>query len=139
MEITTSSPVLHDFAEVKNMKFCVEAAPFEKKMKYLCFFTCGKKCKKCGPTAYQQLSSPGIPGVHSSWIMQNILAMQRPNDDLIEGDTKLLKHFVEANITSIFNLTEPGEHPYCGSKLRSSGFPYSPEKFMAAGSMSHLL
>ena len=138
MELPISSPSVRDFAEVKNLKFCVEAAPFEKKMKYLCFFTCGKQCMKCGPTAYLKLSAPGIQGVHSSWIMPNILAMQRPNDNLIEGDTRLLQHFAEVNITSIFNLTEPGEHPYCGSELRSSGFPYSPEKFMAAGSMSCL-
>ena len=35
-------------------------------------------------------------------------------------------------IAAVFNLTLPGEHPYCGDGLVSSGFPYDPEKdFMA--------
>ena len=33
MELPTSLPTIRDFAEVKSLKFCVEAAPFEKKMK----------------------------------------------------------------------------------------------------------
>jgi hypothetical protein len=35
-------------------------------------------------------------------------------------------------IAAVFNLTLPGEHPYCGDGLGTSGFPYDPEKdFMA--------
>jgi hypothetical protein len=129
-----------DFSEVQKLRICVEAAPFEKKLKYYCFLACGKQCRRCGPTAYMKLTSPGLKGVHSSWITENILAMQRPSDELIDGEsTKLIQQFVECNISSIFNLTEPGEHPYCGFELRPSGFPYSPERFMTAGSNNHLI
>lgn len=40
-------------------------------------------------------------------------------------------------ITAVLNLTEAGEHPYCGDGLEeSSGFPYLPEIFMQEGSKS---
>ena len=59
--------------------------------------------------------------------------MQRPTDELIVGDVKLVEQFKEHGITAIFNLTQPGEHPYCGVGLKASGFTYSPENFMKAG------
>ena len=60
--------------------------------------------------------------------------MQRPSDDLIDS-VNLIYQFTERGITAIFNLTEPGEHPFCGSgNETSSGFPYTPEKFMGVGS-----
>jgi len=59
--------------------------------------------------------------------------MQRPSDMLIEN-ANLLEQFTSLGIGAIVNLTEPGEHPYCGPGLvETSGFPYSPEKFMARG------
>ena len=116
-------------------EFCVQSLPWERKEKVRCLFCGGKLCKRCGPTAYQNCVNPGIDKVHSSWITDSILAMQRPTDELIEGNAKLLEQFEIAGITAIFNLTEPGEHPYCGSSLRSSGFTYTPERFMSVGSM----
>ena len=58
--------------------------------------------------------------------------MQRPADELLDSEN-LVKQFVDQNITAIFNLTEPGEHPYCGFGLKTSGFPYTPERFMISG------
>lgn len=71
--------------------------------------------------------------MHSSWITENILAMQRPTDELINGDAKLVDQFKKQGITALFNLTQPGEHPYCGQGLQASGFTYTPEKFMTQG------
>lgn len=49
-------------------------------------------------------------------------------------ETKLLDQFQLHNVGCVFNLTEPGEHPYCGTGiLDATGFPYSPEKLMARG------
>lgn len=43
-------------------------------------------------------------------------------------------------MTAVFNLTEAGEHPYCGDGLEeSSGFPYLPETFMREGSEPPIL
>jgi hypothetical protein len=76
----------------------------------------------------------GLEKVHSTWITSYILGMQRPSDELFDGDTKLIEQYKKHNITAVFNLTEPGEHPYCGFTLKPSGFPYTPERLMQAGS-----
>jgi protein tyrosine phosphatase domain-containing protein 1 len=37
-------------------------------------------------------------------------------------------------VTAIFNLQEPGEHPYCGDGIKMrSGFSYTPETLMNNG------
>lgn len=80
------------------------------------------------------LENPAIEKLHSSWVDDSILAMQRPNDTLMK-ESNLIEQFQANNIVAIFNLTEPGEHPFCGyGNLKSSGFPYYPETLMAAGS-----
>lgn len=116
-------------------KLCVESLPWRHKEKIRCLFCGGKLCKRCGPTAYENCGAPGLQRVHSSWITESILAMQRPTEELVDGDAKLIEQFKSSGITALFNLTEPGEHPYCGSGLRPSGFTYTPERFMSAGSM----
>ncbi|CAM9405729.1 unnamed protein product, partial [Sphacelaria rigidula] len=71
-----------------------------------------------------------IHGLHSHWITDSIIAMQRPSTMLIKtyGIVGQLKR---EGVAAIFNLTEAGEHPYCGHGLEeSSGFPYLPEIFM---------
>jgi hypothetical protein len=109
-------------------------SPFAKKERMRCLFCGGDQCKRCGPTAYQQLEKPAIPNLHSSWINESIIAMQRPSDALLE-EGNVLEGFQRAHITAVFNLTEPGEHPYCGAGIiESTGFPYTPEKLMKAGS-----
>ena len=80
---------------------------------------------------------PAFEKFHSTWITNNILAMQRPSDEIMENNN-LIQKFADENITAIFNLTEPGEHPYCGYGLKASGFPYTPENFMRAGSKHNL-
>jgi hypothetical protein len=80
------------------------------------------------------LANPAIDKLHSTWIDDSILAMQRPNDMLMK-DSDLIEQFKRNGIVAVFNLTEPGEHPYCGGgNLKESGFPYHPEKLMASGS-----
>jgi hypothetical protein len=106
---------------------------FTKKERFRCIMCGGKACSKCGLDAYKALQNPAISGLHSHWINDSIVAMQRPND--IAFDNGSLQDMVAKKITAVFNLTEPGEHPYCGcGNLSASGFPYSPEKLMHAGS-----
>lgn len=109
------------------------AIPFSKKQQMRCRFCNGSKCKRCSNLAYLVLTSPAIPNLHSSWINHSILAMQRPSDSMLE-DGRVLESFIAANITAVFNTTQPGEHPFCGAGiLEQTGFPYSPEKLMAVG------
>jgi hypothetical protein len=70
---------------------------------------------------------------HSTWITPNIVAMQRPSDELF-ASLNLVDKFSQAGLTAVFNLTQPGEHPFCGYSLKASGFPYTPENLMRAGS-----
>jgi len=114
----------------------------------ICTFGGLIECRRCGNNAYLQQKSPAIAKLHSSWITDNILAMQRPSDKLFADG--LIDEFLNNNIMSVFNLTEPGEHPYCGNlncsktkfasvvpittyNLMNSGFPYDPEKLMVHG------
>lgn len=114
----------------------------------MCTFGGIIECRRCGNNAYLQQESPAIPKLHSSWITENIIAMQRPSDKLFADG--LINEFLNNNIKAVFNLTEPGEHPYCGNlltnrtkfatvvpittyNLMSSGFPYDPEKLMMHG------
>jgi hypothetical protein len=92
----------------------------------------GKECSKCGVEAYKRIANPAIQQLHSHWITDNIVAMQRPNEiNLING---ALEDMAAKKITTIFNLTEPGEHPFCGcGTLAVSGFPYLPETVMERG------
>ena len=105
---------------------------FEEKLR--CMFCGGATCRRCGDDVYMQQQNPALIGIHSTWITDNILAMQRPNDFMLQS-IKIIEQFKTNTIRSIFNLTEAGEHPYCGrGNLPHSGFPYSPEIFMQAGS-----
>lgn len=98
-----------------------------------CVFCMGGACKRCGEHAYKNQDHPAIDKLHSTWITDSILAMQRPSNYLFEKHG-VLNQFIQNNVLAVFNLTEPGEHPYCGcSGLQSSGFPYSPEILMASG------
>eukprot|EP00605_Chrysophyceae_sp_TOSAG23-4_P002023 GSChrysophyteH1.ASY1.ANO1.2238.1 assembled CDS len=57
--------------------------------------------------------------------------MQRPLSSQI---AHVVSQFQDRGITAIFNLTEPGEHPYCGDALNAeTGMTYAPEAFMNAG------
>jgi hypothetical protein len=107
--------------------------PWELKETARCVFCLGSSCKRCSASAYLQATSPAIEKFHCHWITDEIMAMQRPADELFDS-IDLLGKFKSCKITAVLNLTEPGEHPFCGFGLKPSGFPYSPEKLMAVGS-----
>lgn len=48
-----------------------------------------------------------MEGLHSNWITHNILAMQRPNETLIQ-QYNLYDKFKKEKINTILNLQEPG-------------------------------
>ena len=67
-------------------------------------------------------------------ITDSILAMQRPSTTLIEHHG-VREQFAAAGIKAIFNLQMAGEHAFCGpNTLEASGFSYTPQDFMDAGS-----
>jgi hypothetical protein len=105
---------------------------FKNKEVVRCMFCGGSDCSKCGVDAYKKLDHPAIDQLHSHWITDYIIAMQRPNNTSLQNGA--LADMTKKKVTAIFNLTEPGEHPYCGTgNLKESGFPYSPELVMSAG------
>ena len=97
-----------------------------------------RDCKHCGINAYRRqlaehslTESPGVHGLHSSWITDYALGMQRLHQGSI---VEIVDRFATCGIGSVFNLTQPGEHPYCGHELlESSGFSYDPGVLMAKG------
>ena len=106
-----------------------------------CMLCGGQSCKRCGMTAYTAMVDPppAIDKLHSSWITDSILAMQRPNNALLI-DHEVLNRFIENNITAVFNLCEPGEHPYCGcGNISSCGFSYDPDLLMQARSKTTII
>jgi hypothetical protein len=106
---------------------------FDKKEQLRCLVCGGKDCPKCGLSAYKKLASPAINLLHSHWITDEIVAMQRPNEEALLAGA--LEDMATKKITAVFNLTEPGEHPYCGTgTLEESGFPYLPQTLMTKGS-----
>lgn len=46
----------------------------------------------------------------------------------------IINQFKKKNIVAVFNLEEPGEHPYCGDGIiPKTGFSYTPEDLMKGG------
>ncbi len=96
-------------------------------------FCGGGTCRRCGIEAYKTQETPALQNIHSSWINESIIAMQRPNEDMFVK-SNVLAQFKSNKITAVFNLTEPGEHPFCGTGNQLySGFPYNPETLMKSG------
>ena len=120
---------------VSNLKIPIKchARRWENKEMVRCLFCGGPKCKRCGIDAYLKCENPAFEKLHSNWITSSILAIQRPSDNIFDNEN-MIEKWVAAGITAIFNLTEPGEHPYCGDGVVASGFPYTPEKLMDAKS-----
>ncbi|WKY06809.1 hypothetical protein Q1695_006748 [Nippostrongylus brasiliensis] len=85
----------------------------------------GRACRYCsvfeGPSA--------IPGLYSTWITDQILAMARPQPAHFEND-RIVHLLKENGISAVFNLEEVGEHALCGSGNLEGGFSYDPERFM---------
>lgn len=108
-------------------------ASFDRKESLRCTFCGGSECPKCGLNAYKRVATPAINLLHSHWVTDEIAAMQRPNEKSLKNGA--LQDMVNKRVTAVFNLTEPGEHPFCGcGNLSSSGFPYLPETLMSVGS-----
>ncbi|KAJ3275392.1 Protein tyrosine phosphatase domain-containing protein 1 [Terramyces sp. JEL0728] len=101
-----------------------------------CFFCGGKECKYENWTLWTPEKYPGknaFDGLFSSWISENILAMQRPSTRIIK-EYNVIQKFTESRIFAVFNLQQFGEHASCGDGIiPESGFSYSPEIFMDNG------
>ncbi|CAM9885456.1 unnamed protein product, partial [Chrysoparadoxa australica] len=105
---------------------------WEHKYSTKCRFCGGPVCLRCSEMCALRYTGAAIKGIHSDWITDQILAMQRPSSRLLEK-YNLVSAFKQHGIVAVINLTEPGEHPWCGDGLKSSGFPYQPEEFMQEG------
>lgn len=106
--------------------------PWEQKETVRCMFCRGAKCRRCGKDAYHLCENSPIHKIHANWITEDILAMQRPADEHFVR-YRFVEQLKELNIAAVFNLQEPGEHPFCGFGTKESGFSYYPEKLMASG------
>ena len=130
---TPPSPSQSPHSPPSPSQLTCKSSPFSRKQRIRCMFCRGASCNRCGLEAYLQLQAPALDHVHSSWVTESIIAMQRPSDDLIDK-SNLIDQFISLGVGAVFNLTEPGEHPYCGSGLiEATGFPYTPERLMAKG------
>ncbi|XP_055365747.1 protein tyrosine phosphatase domain-containing protein 1 [Betta splendens] len=98
--------------------------------KLLCLLACGGiDCRYEGPECWK-LSQQVIRGLFSSWVTDDIIAMTRPSNHLIEKYS-IIKQFHRLQIKSIINMQLPGEHAHCGPPIDpESGFTYTPQIFM---------
>ena len=114
----------------------------------------GAKCKYCN--SEWDKDEMAINGVFSNWITDDIVAMARPTQNLIEKfdlirqmkkyttlfylriSTQIflnLPLLFRLHIRSLFNLETRNEHKDCGSGiLKHTGFSYDPNEFTQAGS-----
>ncbi|KAM5172907.1 protein tyrosine phosphatase domain-containing protein 1-like [Mantella aurantiaca] len=99
----------------------------------ICSLTCGgRECRYEGPECWSA-EQQAIPGLYSSWITDEILAMSRPSTRLMQ-EYKITEQFHRYGIHSIVNAQIPWEHGYCGDSLDpQSGFSYRPQDFMDSG------
>ncbi|KUF90638.1 tyrosine phosphatase domain-containing protein 1 protein [Phytophthora nicotianae] len=109
----------------------VKAREWEKTLKVKCRLCGGIRCKRCSESAALAKQDSPVKGLHADWVVDCALAMMRPSSRLM-NEYKIAEQFHKLNITAVFNLTLPGEHPYCGDGLGTSGFPYDPEKDLMA-------
>ena len=92
-------------------------------------FCGGRRCKYDNRDVWP-INDRAIEPLYSHWITDNILAMARPNSDMIHNDN-LIELFHQNGIRTVINLQEPGEHANCGPQLEpESGFTYDPKIFM---------
>ena len=103
---------------------------WETRNKFRCVFCGGRSCKH---EDWTQHPSPALRGLNSDWITDSILATQRLSSRLLK-EFSILDQFKATNLTSVFNLQLPGEHPYCGDGLQENkAFTYTPEELYEAG------
>ncbi|KAK6024049.1 hypothetical protein OSTOST_10148, partial [Ostertagia ostertagi] len=85
----------------------------------------GRACRYCNIF----VGTSAIPGLYSTWVTDDILAMARPQPAHFEND-KIIRLLKENKISAVFNLEESGEHSSCGSGNLAGGFSYDPECLM---------
>ncbi|KAF1782270.1 Protein-tyrosine phosphatase-like [Phytophthora cactorum] len=107
--LTTQSLVWCDGSPVK-------AREWEKTLKVKCRLCGGARCKRCSESAALAKQDSPVKGLHADWVADCALAMMRPSSRLM-NEYKIAEQFHKLNITAVFNLTLPGEHPYCGDGL----------------------
>lgn len=103
-------------------------------------FSFGKDCRYCSKEAVKHCINPAIPNIHSNWISNSILGMQRPHkkSHFEHCETPLVDSFKNLGITAIINCTEIGEHPDCGDGILDSiGLSYDPNDFVKEGIEYH--
>jgi len=87
----------------------------------------GKSCKH---ENYKKCANPAIHGLHSEYVAGIMIGSQRLSDRLIK-EFDMMKQFKDQGVKGVFNLEEPGEHPYCGDGIiPKTGFSYTPEILM---------
>ncbi|KAJ0409133.1 hypothetical protein ATCC90586_002844 [Pythium insidiosum] len=112
----------------------VKPREWEKSLTVKCRLCGGAKCKRCSESAALAKSDSPITGLHADWVAGCILGMMRPSSRIIR-EHHIIQQFHKyggSRIVAVFNLTIPGEHPYCGDGLVASGFPYDPETDLMA-------
>lgn len=95
-----------------------------------------KNCRYCSKEAVKYCVNPAIPNIHSNWISDSIVAMQRPHkkSHFQHDETPLMDSFKNLGITAIINCSELGEHPNCGDGIiDSTGLSYEPYDVIKEG------
>ena len=106
----------------------IEAKDFQKVTRLHCSVACmGSLCKH---ENYKKCANPYISGVHSELVAGIMIGSQRLSDRLIK-EFDMMQQFKDKSVKAVFNLEEPGEHPYCGDGIIPKiGFSYTPENLM---------
>ncbi|XP_066966574.1 protein tyrosine phosphatase domain-containing protein 1-like isoform X3 [Macrobrachium rosenbergii] len=94
-------------------------------------FCGGRRCKYDNDEAWKT-EEMAVDGIFSHWVTPGILAMARPNTDIMQKKD-IVGQFLKHDIKTIINLQIAGEHASCGAPLCESGFSYEPSVFMENG------
>nr|CAH0105181.1 unnamed protein product [Daphnia galeata] len=95
----------------------------------ICLAFCGGRKCRFDTNDRWTAEDMAVDGLYSHWITEDVLAMARPNAQLIQKND-IVGQFIRLGIKTIINLQTAGEHSHCGPPLTSSGFSYLPENFM---------
>ena len=90
----------------------------------------GKWCKH---ENWKLCQNPAVQGLHSEWVEGLIIGSQRLSDRLMK-EFNIVDQFKKLGVVAVFNLQEPGEHPYCGDGIIPKiGYSYTPELLSNGG------
>ena len=117
------------WAAVDNSLSSHKGCGFRLRQRLRCFCEGGRRCRSEDPEFSPRQPSI-VPGVLSSWVGDNVLAMSRPSERR-NAQYGTLSALVAAGVTGVINLQEIGEHAHCGDGLApGSAFSYHPESLM---------